>query len=94
MENGMVNMNRSQHRETNAPRDHPGRQFFSIQPNGDGTVDVILRPEVHPMKTEDGFTDYDVSVLVVKGIEPFDGLEEDVRLRYDAWCEIGEEVYL
>ena len=31
---------------------------------------------------------------VVRGVTPFEGLEEDIRARYDAWCESAEEVWL
>lgn len=71
-----------------------GRHFYSIHENDDGTVDIYLRPQVYPMTTPEGFTDYDVSFLVVKGIDLFDGLEEDIRSRYSTWCEIGEEIFL
>lgn len=71
-----------------------GRQFYYILEQEDGTVDVYLRPDVIPATTEDGATDYDVAVLVVRGVEPFDGLEDDIRARYDKWCDSAEVVYL
>ena len=79
-------------KENNAPP--KGRHFYSVHENEDGTVDVYLRPDVLPMKTDEGFTDYDVAVLVVKGVEPFGGLEDDIRKRYDEWCESAEVIYL
>lgn len=73
----------------------PGRRhFYTIQEQEDGTVDVYLRPHVLPLTTEDGATDYDVEMLVVRGVEPFDGMEEDIRARYDDWCASAEVVYL
>ena len=57
-----------------------GRQFYCIQPNGDGTVDVLLRPGDR--------------LLVVKGIVPWDGLDDDVRTRYGAWCDAAEPIDL
>lgn len=81
----------------NIERNQPpgnGRHFYTIQEQDDGTVDVYLRPRVLPMTTEDGATDYDVEILVVRGVKPFDGLEDDIRARYDDWCASAEEVYL
>ena len=71
-----------------------GRHFYSIRENENGTVDVYLRPEILPLKADNGFVDYDVCVIVVKGVEPYDGLEEDIRARYDDWCKSGEVVFL
>ena len=77
----------------NEPPTH-GRRFYAIHENEDGTVDVYLRPDVLPMTTQDGMTDYDIAVLIVKNVTPFDGLEEDIRARYDAWCNSAEVIYL
>lgn len=71
-----------------------GRRFYSIQTREDGAVDVYLLPRVYPMTTEDGITDYDISVIVVRGVHPWDGIEEDIRARFQAWCESGEVIYL
>ena len=82
---------------TQPPRN--GRHFYSIVPNGEGTVDVYLNPELQPMTTEDGFTDYDITVLVVRDVDPedrrFDGdLEGHIRANYDAWCSTGTTINL
>ena len=66
-----------------------GRRFYSIIQRDDDLVDVYLNPEPHPLTTEDGFTDYSTMAVVVRGIVPWEGLEEDIRRRYDAWCESG-----
>lgn len=71
-----------------------GRQFYELLPREDGTIDIFLNPRVYPLTTPEGATDYDVRVLVVRGVTPFEGLEEDIRARYDAWCESAEEVWL
>ena len=71
-----------------------GRHFYCIHENDDGTVDVYLRPDVCPMKTEDGFTDYSITALVVKNVEPWDGLEEDIRKRFHDWCGSAETIIL
>ena len=82
--------------ETMTTNDTPpnGRHFYSIHKNEDGSVDVYLRPDVLPKKTDEGFTDYDVAVLVVKNVTPFEGMEDDIRARYDDWCGSAEVVYL
>ncbi len=78
----------------NAPRDHPGKKFYEIVPTGDGTVDVFLRPEVTVYDTDAGVKEYDVRVRVVRGVVPWDGLEDDIRARFDAWCEAAEVIDL
>lgn len=78
----------------NAPRDHPGRKFYEIAPTGDGTVDVYLRPEVTVYDTDMGVKEYDVRVRVVRGVVPWDGMEDDIRARFDAWCETAEVIDL
>ena len=59
-----------------------GRRFYSIQPNEDGNVDVYLRPD------DTG------QIRVVRGVTPYDGLDDDIRARYDAWCESAETIFL
>ena len=71
-----------------------GRRFYDIIDNGDGTADVYLRPEAFPKTTPDGITDYDIAVLAVKGVEMHEGLEEDIRTRYEAWCASAEKIFL
>ena len=69
--------------------------FYRIVRNDDGTVNIILTPpKVYPLSTEDGANDYDISIHVIRNVEPFDGLEEYVRYHYTALCEIGETIYL
>ena len=58
----------------NRPRDAP-REFYHISDNGDGTADVYLYP------------DEAQTASVVRGVEIWDGIEDDVRARYRAWCE-------
>ena len=84
--------------QANAPP-REGRHFYSIVPSGEGTVDVYLNPAIEPMTTEDGFTDYDIAVRVVRGVNPNDpqfggDLEGHIRAHYDAWRDSGEMIYL
>ncbi len=83
-------------RETNSPRDHPSKrnEFYSIEPQEDGTVDVYLAPAVTVYDTDIGVKEYDISFRVVKGVVPWPDMENDIRARYDAWCESGTLVFL
>ena len=82
-------------RQRPLPRDEPrGRKYYEIMPNDDDTVDVYLAPDVTVYDTDIGIKEYDIQMLVVKGVIPWDGLEEDIRMRYDAWCEAGEVIDL
>lgn len=75
-------------------RDAPvAKHFYHIEENEDGTVDVYLIPNGTIYPTDAG-TEYDVSLCVVRGVEPWEGLEEDIRARYDAWCESSEVIQL
>ncbi|MBR6570423.1 MAG: hypothetical protein IKK75_08230 [Clostridia bacterium] len=81
---------------TNMPRDHPerSRSHYAIVPQVDGTMDVYLCPDVQVYHTDMGIREYDITVRLVRGVVPWDGLEEDIRARYDAWCESGEVISL
>lgn len=61
-----------------------GRRFYSVQLNEDGSADVYLRPG-----TADGSV-----LLLVRGVTPYDGLDDDIRARFDAWCESAETILL
>lgn len=69
------------------PRDRPPRhrRFYAIDERQDGTADVYLLPVLH---------DCDVQVRVVRGVIPWSGIEDDIRARFDAWCECGEVIDL
>ena len=60
----------------NAPPD-TGRLFYAIEHRADGTADVFLMP-------------FEGVRLVMRGIVPWDGMEDDIRTRYYAWCESAE----
>lgn len=78
------------------PREPPakGRRFYAIEQREDGTVDVYLAPIVCVYDTDLGVREYDISVRVVRGVEPWPELEDDIRARYEAWCESGEVIDL
>lgn len=92
IEENYVLQRREPMHETSGPPE--GRHFYSIQENGSGTVDVYLRgydgPDGAPMLP----AGCDTVLYVVRGVVPFDGLEEDIRARYDAWCQSAELVCL
>ena len=89
-------MNRRQHKDGNSPRDHPehGKRFYAIDVREDGLVDVYLAPVVSVYDTDTGIREYDITVRVVRGVEPWPELEEDVRRRYDAWLKSAEIIEL
>ena len=67
-------------RKTDKPRDHPRKHcFYAIESNSDGTVDVFLTPE--PGK-----------ILEVRGIIPWDGMEEEIRYSYNGWLSVAQEI--
>ena len=72
------------------------KTFYRIVPNldGSGTVDVWLSSGIPvPIKdTSSGLIDYNIKVLAVRGVVPWDGLEEDIRERYEAWCASAEVI--
>lgn len=79
---------------TNMPRDHPERKrnYYAIVPQVDGTMDVYLFPDARAYRTEISVEAYGRTARLVRGVVPWNGLEEDIRARYDAWCESGEIV--
>ena len=72
------------------------RSFCDIVDNGDGTADIYLdKGTVFPM-TDDltGETDVDILCRVVKGVELYDGIEEDIRRNYEKWYQSAEIIWL
>ena len=59
-----------------------GRQFYSIFENENGTVDVYLRPE-YPEGEQ---------LLVMKGVERSEDLEEKIRAHYENWCASADVI--
>lgn len=79
--------------DATAPPDETGRRFYDILPQEDGTVDVYLKPDVTTY-TDGAAREYDVAVRIVRGVVPWDDMEEDIRARYEAWCESAEVIHL
>lgn len=74
-------------------RDRPSpKRFYAIEWNEDDTVDVYLIPSSTIYETDLGIKECDVDVRVVRGVVPFAGIEDDIRARFDAWCESGEVI--
>lgn len=73
-----------------------GRHFYSILGRADGRIDIYLDPQVYPMTTPEGATDYDISFRVVRGVDPADygDMESHIREHYSEWCEAGEVVWM
>ena len=79
-------------RDTNSPRDHPCQSdFYRIEHRNDGAVDVILKPEMD-ITDKSGKIIVEKTVIIVEGVIPWTGLEEDIRRRYDAWCKSGRRI--
>ena len=94
-----MNMRRQQRR--NDQNDSPpvtdrGRRFYAMLNRADGLVDVFLDGKVHPLSTEDGATDYDISFRVARGINPEDygDLEAHIRENYTDWLDCAEVVWM
>ena len=71
---------------TNMPRDHPiiSKGQYAIVPQVDGTADVYLTPRAEAHK------DGAFVLCVIRGVNLFPGIEEDIRARYDSWCESAD----
>lgn len=63
--------------------DNRGQRFYFVHGNEDGTVDVYLWPKSDANNS---------SILVVKHVQPFEGLDDDIRARYGAWCASAEVI--
>lgn len=74
-------------------RDRPNNHYL-IEDNGDGTANVYLSPDFCSYRTEDGVIEYDGTFYVMRGVEKFDGMEDDIRRRYYAWVESSERIEL
>ena len=72
------------------------RSFYEIVDNGDGTADIYFdKGTVFPMTDElTGGTDCDVLCRVLKGVELFDGIENDIRERYESWYQCATVIWL
>lgn len=56
------------------------RSFYRITENEGGTVDVYL---YHPTTG---------SARAMRGLIPWDGMEDDIRARFSAWYDSGEAI--
>ena len=58
------------------PGNNDGRRFYSIEYRENGSADVFLMP-------------FECVKLAVRGVVPWDGMEDDIRARYYDWCASG-----
>lgn len=72
------------------------RSFFEIVENGDGTADIYFdKGTAFPMTDElTGGTDTDILCRVLKGVQLFDGIEDDIRERYESWYQSAGVIWL
>ena len=82
--------------ETEATGNGRLRSFFDIVDNGDGTADIYFdKGTVFPMTDElTGGQDVDILCRVLKGVVLFDGIEDDIRARYESWYQSAEIIWL
>jgi hypothetical protein len=84
--------------ETQEPSGSSGRlrSFFEIVDNGDGTADIYFdKGTAFPLTDElTGASDVDILCRVMKGVELFDGIENDIRERYESWYASAEVIWL
>ena len=71
-----------------------GRHFYSIIERDDGMIDVYLFPDGKVYDTDIGVKEYDLTARIVRGVEPVENIEQDIRARYYDWCASGEEIIL
>ena len=72
------------------------RSFYEIVDNGDGTADIYFdKGTAFPLTDElTGGTDVDALCRVMKGVQLFDGIEDDIRERYESWYQSAEVIWL
>lgn len=72
------------------------RSFFEVVDNGDGTADIYFdKGTVFPMNDDiNGGSDVDILCRVMKGVQLFHGIEDDIRERYESWYESAEVIWL
>lgn len=76
-------------------RDRPcSKRFYAIEWNDNDTVNVYLIPFGTAYDTDIGIKEHDIDVRVVRGVTPWPELEDDIRQRYESWCEAGEVIDL
>ena len=75
-------------RVSNSPRDHP-KSFYWIENNGDGTGDVYLIP---CYRSTDRIYGYEMDIYCIKGVELYEGIEDDIRYRYYAWLSSAAKI--
>ena len=69
-------------------------RFFFILDDADGTVDVYLIDEYDTYRDEIFTRKTGYELRAVKGVEPFEGIEEDIRRRFYSWLESGTRIPL
>ena len=53
---------------------------------------MYLIPSAQTYHTDVGVDEYDIDLRVVRGVVPYQGLEDDIRCRYEAWCDSAEVI--
>jgi len=66
-------------------------KFYTIKRRKGGLADVFLFPDGFPANVAHP-SDTNIRILAVYGLEYSDGLAIDIRMRYDAWCDMAEDI--
>ena len=66
-------------------------EAYSIEYRADGFINIWLCRQIDTYIDADGHREYDIDVRVVCGVESTPGLEEDIRLRFEAWWDMAIE---
>lgn len=64
---------------------------YEIESRDDWLVNVWLCRQIDTYICDDGIREFDIDVRVVQGVEFTSGLEDDIRMRFDALCERGTQ---
>ncbi len=70
------------------------RSFFSIKDNGDGTGDIYFDRCEGLRDADEQNAVHDTFCRVLKGVQLFDGIEDDIRERFESWYKSAEVIVL
>lgn len=70
------------------------RSFYDVHDNGDGTADIYFDTGTAFPMTDNPEDKADVLCRVMKGVELYEGIEEDIRRNYDKWYQSAEVICL
>lgn len=57
------------------------KRFYALLYHEDGSVDVYLMPDAQ-----------EAPIYIVRGVIPWEDMEQDIRRRFYDWCASGERI--